>query len=66
MLYLELIYNNSFWTKTAKQKPFCYVLDNVKMINYLQKEGVIGDDEGSCLIKSFLNKDDADGDHDSD
>ena len=42
-----------------KSSVVCYVLDNVKMIKYLQKEGIIGDD------KSFSNNDDTDSDHDS-
>ena len=40
-----------------KSSVLCYVVDNVKMmIRCLQKEGIVGNDEDSCLIKSFSNK----------
>ena len=49
-----------------KSSVVCYVVDNVKMIRCLQKEVIVGNDEGSCLIKYFSNKDDTDSDHNSD
>ena len=38
-----------------RTKVICYVLDSIKMIEFLEKEGIISNDCGVCLIKSDSN-----------
>jgi hypothetical protein len=46
-----------------KSSVICYVLDSIKMIEFLEKEGVITNNTGECLITSHLeNGNDSDSD----
>jgi hypothetical protein len=37
-----------------RSKVICYVLDSIKMIEFLEKEGIISNNNGECLITSHL------------